>query len=185
MKKIFILIIAMLTCTLFAVGCDQTEKPDKDTASEIQSETQSESDTQEDKAPETNEGSEGVSEGETKAETETSKKDTISAECVVKKGNRYVIVLPASQHSIPVDRDFTKYLPYVSDELVAAAEAKITKEVEEIGGELGWTIAEHENGKMCLVVEVIKFVEGADYMEEVGCGIDHHHIFFAEPIIEE
>ena len=164
MKKIFILIIAMLTCTLFAVGCDQTEKPDNDTASEAQSE----SDTQ-----------------ETDAESETSKKDTISAECVVKKGNRYVIVLPASQHSIPVDRDFTKYLPYVSDELVAAAEAKITKEVEEIGGELGWTVAEHENGKMCLVVEVIKFVEGADYMEEVGCGIDHHHIFFAEPIIEE
>lgn len=177
MKKIFILIIAMLTCTLFAVGCDQTEKPDNDTVSE----TQSESDTQADKAPESEDGSEG----ETKVETETSKKDTISAECVVKKGNRYVIVLPASQHSIPVDRDFTKYLPYVSDELVAAAEAKITKEVEEIGGELGWTIAEHENGKMCLVVEVIKFVEGADYMEEVGCGIDHHHIFFAEPIIEE
>ena len=168
MKKIFILIIAMLTCTLFAVGCDQTEKPDNDTVSETQSETQSESDTQ-----------------ETDAESETSKKDTISAECVVKKGNRYVIVLPASQYSIPVDRDFTKYLPYVSDELVAAAEAKITKEVEEIGGELGWTIAEHENGKMCLVVEVIKFVEGADYMEEGGCGIDHHHIFFAEPIIEE
>ena len=168
MKKIFILIIAMLTCTLFAVGCDQTEKPDNDTVSETQSETQSESDTQ-----------------ETDAETETSKKDTISAECVVKKGNRYVIVLPASQYSIPVDRDFTKYLPYVSDELVAAAEAKITKEVEEIGGELGWTIAEHENGKMCLVVEVIKFVEGADYMEEGGCGIDHHHIFFAESIIEE
>ena len=168
MKKIFILIIAMLTCTLFAVGCDQTEKPDNDTASETQSETQSESDTQ-----------------ETDAESETSKKDTISAECVVKKGNRYVIVLPASQYSIPVDRDFTKYLPYVSDELVAAAEAKITKEVEEIGGELGWTIAEHENGKMCLVVEVIKFVEGADYMEEGGCGIDHEHIFFAESIIEE
>ncbi len=168
MKRFFISICAIAACALLAAGCDQTEKPDTDTSSE----TQSESGTNQEETP-------------TAEENETAKKDTISAECVVKKGSRYVIVLPESKYSIPVDRDFTKYLPYVSDELVAAAEAKIKKQVEEIGGELGWTIAEHENGKMCLVVEVIKFVEGADYMEEVGCGIDHHHIFFAESIIEE
>ena len=159
MRKLLAVLLAVLATALTLTACETADAPETEKPTDSVTE-----------APETN---------------APAQKPEITAECVVKKGNRYVIVLPKSKHSIPVDRDFVKYLPYVSDELVAAAEAKITEDVEKIGGELEWTISEHENGKMCLMVEVIVFKEGADYMEEQGCGIDHDHFFFAEYIIEE
>ena len=114
------------------------------------------------------------------------KRPEITAECVVKKGNRYVIVLPESKKSIPVDNSLVKYLSSVTDELIAAAEAKISAEVKKLGEkESNWSIASHDGKEICLVVEVIVFKEGADYMEEQGCGIDHDHVFFAESLIPE
>ena len=182
MKKLLIAILVISAC-LLAVGCDKTQEP-------AGNETQSESKTEASQNTETNETDETTenvdvteSESATTPEAETSKKDSISAECVVKKGNSYVIVLPVSGKSIHVDRDYVKYLQYVTDEAVLAAETKITEELKEFSEEPSWTVGAYGDDKMCLVVEVIQFVEGADYMDEVGCGIDHHHIFFSESII--
>ena len=157
MKKLFITLFAIMACMLLITGCDTAKNPqNKET------------------------------ESQTVTETETEKKNEIVAKCVVKKGKRYVIVLPESNYSLPVEKEFVKYLPYVTDELVAAAEKKITEDAASLGETSpNWTIKAYEDDKMCLVVEVIKFVEGADYMEEGGCGIDHEHIFFAESIINE
>lgn len=159
MKKLFFTLLAITACVFLITGCDAAKNPQN---KETQSET------------------------ETATEAHTEKRKEIVAKCVVKKGKRYLIVLPESKYSLPVEKEFVKYLPYVTDELVAAAEKKIAEGAASIGETSpNWTIKVHGDDKMCLVVEVIKFVEGADYMEEGGCGIDHQHIFFAESIINE
>ena len=192
MKKLLMSIFAISACLLLVVGCDKTQEPTgNETEAESKTEASQSTETGETVVTdgETDEPTEnmGTTENEsaTTHETETSKKDSISAECVVKKGNSYVIVLPISGKSIHVDRDHVKYLQYVTDEAVLAAETKITEELKEFSEEPSWTVGTYGDDEMCLVVEVIQFVEGADYMDEVGCGIDHHHIFFSESIIVE
>ena len=183
MKKLFVTLFAIAMCVILIAGCDtkqDQQDPDNTTSTEAPA-----TEEKTEGATETTNKTENKTENGTQSETETSKKDTVSAECVVKKGNRYVIVLPASGYSIPIGRDYVKYLSQVTDELVLAAEAKITEQVNALGETPNWTISSYGDDKMCLVVEVIVFAEGADYMEEGGCGIDHEHIFFAESIIED
>ena len=165
MKKILIVLFIIATCVLATVGCDNDQDGQPtDTSTETETETETEATT----------------------ETETSSSiSSISAKCVVKKGNRYVIVLPTSGKSIPVDKACVKYLSLVTDELVLAAETKITEEIRSIDNNPNWQIVPHGNDKVCLVVEVVRFFEGADYMEDAGCGIDHEHLVFAQSIIEE
>ena len=174
MKKIIITVLTVAACLCLIAGCDKNQKPEETEAgSESKTETVTE-------AKETQ--SESETRPETAPETQTKYEDTIDAECVVKKGHRYVIVLPKSGVSIPVENKYVKYLPYVSDELVAAAEAKITEEIGSLDDDPHWTVGEHGDKEICLVVEVIKFIDG---VEEGGCGIDHEHLIFAEPIIEK
>ena len=177
MKKIIITLLTVTACLCLIAGCDQDQKPE-------QSETSAESKTE---AVTGTNGTQGETDSKTEADTEAQTKyeDTIDAECVVKKGHRYVIVLPKSGKSIPVENACVKYLPLVSDELVAAAEAKITEQIGSLDDDPNWTVGAYGDKKMCLVVEVIKFIDGADDLEDGGCGIDHEHIFFAESIIEE
>ena len=159
MKKLLAIFLAIMAVALPLSSCDKSEVTETEKPTEAVTE-----------APET---------------SAPQKRPDITAECVVKKGNRYVIVLPESKESIPVDNSLVKYLSSVTDELVAAAEAKISAEVKKLGEEPDWRIEAYENKEICLVVEVIVFKEGADYMEEQGCGIDHDHVFFAESIIPE
>ncbi len=180
MKKILITLFAVAICVLSVAGCDH--KQDQTGGNSTENKTEISSDTEKNETS----TSDNASETETQTETETPKNESpYSANCIVKKGNRYVIVLPMSNYSIPVDRDFVKYLSSVSDELVLAAEAKITEQVTALGETPDWYISSHDGKEMCLMVEVIKFAEDADYMEEGGCGIDHEHVFFAESIIEQ
>lgn len=169
MKRILAILLALMALTLPLSSCEKAEGTDTEKPTETITES-----------PETDAPETGTS--ETKA---PEKRPDITAECVLKKGNRYVIVLPESNKSIPVDNSLVKYLSSVTDELVAAAEAKISAEVKKLGEEPDWRIEAYENKEICLVVEVIVFKEGADYMEEQGCGIDHDHVFFAESLIPE
>ena len=118
----------------------------------------------------------------TESESETApQRPAFSASCIEKKGNRYVIVLPKSGEIIPVRNSSEKYLSRVSDELVKAAEEKIKAAAGEIDDDINWELVV-EDDNLCISVEIIKFVEGADYMEEGGCGIDHEHLIFTEII---
>ena len=159
---------------------ESATKSEDVSSTECQSESATESANVTETATEIESESESVTESETKPQ-----KNEITATSVQKKGNRYVIVLPISKTSIPVDNSYTKYLHLVTDELVEAAEAKIIEAARELGEDPQWTVGEYGDMKLCLIVEVIKFVEGADYMDEVGCGIDHEHVFLAESIIAE
>ena len=180
MKKIIITVLTVAACLCLIAGCDKNQKPEETEAgSESKTETVTKA---KETQSETESRQETVTGSETAPETQTKYEDTIDAECVVKKGHRYVIVLPKSGVSIPVENKYVKYLPYVSDELVAAAEAKITAEIGSLDDDPSWTVGEHGDKEICLVVEVIKFIDG---VEEGGCGIDHEHLIFAEPIIEK
>lgn len=120
----------------------------------------------------------GETESETKAPLELVDTD-YNAECIKRKGKRLVIVLPESDHILPVRNSDVKYLSKVNDEMVLAAEKKITESVTAMGEKPEWTLSVNEDGELCLKVEVIKFIEDA---EGEGCGIDHEHVIFEEPI---
>ena len=190
MKKLLVALILILACVIFVVGCNTNRENENSDSS-----TDTVTETEKNEASSDNEGGDNTTESEstTKAETETQTaadveaetKKGITASCVVKKGNRYVIVLPISGKSIPVGSSYTKYLSQVTDELVRAAEAKITEQVEALGETPEWSIEKNEDGELCLSAEVIKSIEGADENGEGGCGIDHEHFFFAESIIGE
>lgn len=130
-------------------------------------------------APSGNDNTE--TESETKAELKLEDTD-YNADCVKRKGKRLVILLPESNEILPVINSYVKYLSLVSDELVLEAEKKITQEVNEIGGELDWTLELNDEGVLCLRVEVVKTIDDA---EGEGCGIDHEHFIFSEPIVVE
>lgn len=167
MKKLFVILFVLVMCVLMPVGCNnKQDQQNDDKSSETQSEINS------------------TASNENQSEADTSSNESpFSAKCIVKKGNRYVIVLPISGKSIPVDKSCVKHLSFVTDELVFAAEEKITEQIKSLDDDPYWQICPYGDKAMCLMVEVVKSIEGADEMEQGGCGIDHEHIFFAESII--
>ena len=153
MKKIFRILVMIMACILLATGCGNKK---------------------------TNEEKSTKKETETKTEITLEETD-YSASCVKKKGSRYVIVLPVSGYIIPIGNTQVKYLSYVSDELVLAAEEKITAETGALGEEPRWSIEIGEENELRLNVEIIKYIDNED-PDAVGCGIDHEHIYFSESI---
>ena len=155
MKKIFSILLIMSICMLSAVGC-APKKSNEEQSSQTATETVK--------------------------ETEIAIEETdFEATCVKKKAKRYVIVLPISGHIILVDNSYSKYLANVSDAMVLAAEEKITEAIKGLEKEPYWTIEINDNDQLCLRVEVIKYIDNED-PDAVGCGIDHEHLVFLEPI---
>ena len=151
MKKIIVLLLVLTTCVMTFAACT---------------------------SPAESGGESSETESETKAPLELEDTD-YNADCIKRKGKRLVIVLPESKHILPVRNSDVKYLSKVSDELVSAAEKKITASVTAMGEKPDWVLEVNEDGELCLRAEVIKFIEDA---EGEGCGIDHEHIVFEEPI---
>ena len=160
MKKIIATLITLLIFALCFTVCDllNLNETESETETKIETETETES--------------------ETKAELQLEDTD-YNAACIKRKGKRLVLLLPESQEILPITNSYVKFMSNVSDEMVLEAEQKITEGVNAIGGELEWTFEINEAGELCLKVEVIKFIEDA---EGEGCGIDHEHIVFSEPI---
>ncbi len=93
----------------------------------------------------------------------------------------YYIVLPASQEKVEISEGYSDYIPLISDDLVAAAETKITAEIAKYTNNSGFYLTTDEEGYLCLVVEVIKNLPEEERNESVGC-VDHEHLFFPERI---
>ena len=207
MKKTFPLIL-ILTFVIFIAGCNTdretassdssadtvTEKSEAPTRNEetsaatdsaIATETETESELGGETEIETGSGLDSDTKNETESNLEYETQKDITASCIVKEGDLYVIVLPISGERVPIHSSYTEFLPYVTDESVRAAEAKITEQVNALGETPKWIIGESNGKGLCLIVEVIKFIQGADESGEGGCGIDHEHLFFAESIIGE
>ena len=82
--------------------------------------------------------------------------------------------------------EYSRYLPYISEESIKEAEDKLKKSLEKHNRNSGFYISIDNEGYLCLSAEVIVEYEVSDTdgdgFIEGGCGIDHEHIFYSERI---
>lgn len=101
-----------------------------------------------------------------------------NAACISKEGEDYLLTLPQSGQTIIVKERWEQYLPYITDDLVAQAEAKIVQAVAEYSNHSGFYLQVTDDD-LCLVVEVIHKFDNPS----AGSGSeDHEHLFFSERI---
>lgn len=97
----------------------------------------------------------------------------------------YTLTLPESKETIELDQDEVPFVPYITDELVEAAEKKIAEDIAEYNNSSGFYLQISQDN-LCLVQEVIHHMDppagsnGEDTPS--GCGIDHEHLFFSQRI---
>ena len=110
------------------------------------------------------------------------------ASCISQLDGKYILTLPDCGEKITIDERYALYIPLITDELVARAERKITKDVEGYDNRSGFYL-QKEDGYLCLFVEVIKKITPTTSENDTGdvvdggCGIDHEHLFFSERIM--
>lgn len=84
------------------------------------------------------------------------------------------------------EAEYSRYLPYVTEESVRDAEEALDKSLAEYDRSSGYYISFDSDGYLCLCAEVIVDIEPPSSDEDGelvgGCGIDHEHIFFSERI---
>ena len=89
---------------------------------------------------------------------------------VSEKEGTYFITLPNSGQSLTLKDEEKRFIPYITDELVKAAEEKITKKLTKYDTHSGLYLQVTED-YLCLTAEVIKY-----------SGKYHEHIFYSERI---
>lgn len=94
--------------------------------------------------------------------------------CLTHGDDGYTLTLPQSGKTLTLTEEQERFLPYITDELVAEAENKLTQEVAGYGNNSGFYLQINEN-YLCLVCEVIHDTEAPD-------GSDHEHLFYEERI---
>ena len=97
------------------------------------------------------------------------------------------LVLPSSNSRVLVEDEHQPYLHDIDVDMLRTAEEKILARIAQYPENSGIYLSKDDNGYLCLCVEVIVKLEPAEVptdseFEERGCGIDHEHKFFSEPI---
>lgn len=110
----------------------------------------------------------------------------ITTSCMSKENGAYILTLPKSGERIKLENEERLYAPFITDELVTAAENKITDAVSKYSNHSGFYL-QINDGYLCLTAEVIKKIDITASTEEggfaeYGCGIDHEHLFISERI---
>ena len=112
----------------------------------------------------------------------------VSASCISKnEDGAYILTLPNSGETIKLQNEQILFVPYITDELVATAENKITEAVSAYSNSSDFYL-QINDGYLCLFVEVIKHLDPSSSQEtegevlDGGCGIDHEHLGFSERI---
>ncbi len=99
------------------------------------------------------------------------------ASCISGKDGAYILTLPKSGQKITLRDELRRFVPYITDALVAAAESKIADNISKYNNS-GFYLQVIDD-YLCLSAEVIKQLDKPD--DNVGC-IDHEHLFFSERI---
>lgn len=131
---------------------------------------------------------ESVSSNEEQAESESEsehKYDDVSDYIIEREGKQY-LVLPLSGKELFIDSKHKYYLKFIDFQMLKSAEEKITNELSKYSGDTPAWYLEDSDGELFLAVEMIidlepPTCESGEYVGG-GCGIDHDHIFFREPI---
>ena len=95
------------------------------------------------------------------------------------KGNTYLI-LPISRKKVSLDEWYKEYLPYISYDLLRAAEEKIDGECGD-NQNSGFYLAIDQEGYLSIVKEVIVSIPEDQRTWGSGC-YDHKHMFYRERI---
>ncbi len=117
---------------------------------------------------------------------ELNSKDDSAVECkyLTEKDGVYTLTLPQSGEVIELRNEQADFVPYITSNLVEAAERKITEDVSDYSRHSDFYL-QITDGYLCLVSEVIKNIYPpvtSDGYEIGGCGYDHEHLFFSERI---
>ena len=112
----------------------------------------------------------------------------VSASCISKnEDGAYILTLHNSGETSKLKNEQILFVPYITDELVATAENKITEAVSAYSNSSDFYL-QINDGYLCLSVEVIKHLDPSSSQEtegevlDGGCGIDHEHLGFSERI---
>lgn len=98
----------------------------------------------------------------------------VLAACLIHGDDGYTLTLPKSGKTLTLTEEQVRFLPYITDELVAEAENKLAQEAAGYGNNSGFYLQINE-GYLCLVCEVIHDTEAPD-------GSGHEHLFYEERI---
>lgn len=107
-----------------------------------------------------------------------------TANCISKDQGAYLLTLPKSGQQIKLSYEEIRFAPYITDALVAEAENKVCDQVAQYDNSSGFYLQVNDD-QLCLVQEVIHHFEPTETADgEIisGCGFDHEHLFFSEPI---
>ncbi len=121
-----------------------------------------------------------ITAGYTMATIHITETEVFDASCLSYENGRYFITLPKSQKKLTLlssTCDYTSYIPYITDELVATAESKITDEISRYDNTGSGFYLYIKEGYLCLALEVIEHLD-----EPNEKGEDHEHVFFIERI---
>ena len=108
--------------------------------------------------------------------THVSLERDVLASCLTHEDDAYMLTLPQSGEQLELAELQTRFVPYITDTLVEAAESKLTQEASGFDNHSKFFLQIQED-HLCLVFEVIRHVDDPEAFEE-----DHEHLFYAERI---
>ena len=92
------------------------------------------------------------------------------------------LVLPISKKNIRIDEKEANYIDALDANMLKVAEEKINSEADKYS-ESCYIYLSLNDGKLYLKAEIIAKIDPPLAEDTAGCGIDHEHIFFSEPIM--
>lgn len=99
-------------------------------------------------------------------------------QCLTEENGDYKLTLPKSEEVIELSEEQVRFVPYITDELVEAAENKINNDITHYGNKSDFYLQVTDD-YLCLTVE---FIEYLDEPDETSVCSDHRHLFFSERI---
>lgn len=104
---------------------------------------------------------------------------------VIESEGEYTISLPVCGQEVSVHHRDEAYLPYVTDELIRAADLALSQILADYPDDShGIYLSFDEDGYLCLCAEIIVHFE-SEAEGKTGCGLDHDHVFYRERISTE
>ena len=102
---------------------------------------------------------------------------------VNQSGSDWQLVLPKSKKTVVVMSAYSQYVDDIDPWLLRQAERKITRQASKYGEQPGFYVQLNSADKLELCAEVIVDIDPPKNADsDSGCGIDHDHLFFCEPI---
>lgn len=111
--------------------------------------------------------------------------DPTNTGLVMESEGEYTIFLPVCGQQVSVHHSYEAYLPYVTDELIHAADLALSEILTDHPDDYpGVYLTFDEEGYLCLCTEIIVYFEPEEEGMS-GCGFDHDHVFYRERISTE